>query len=301
MRSVSASGLLGLLLLGPSAWAQSPESAPPTAPAALPAPYAPPPGAPAPSAPDPSDPATIPPQVEAAPIPAAGAAGGFCYAGPHPVDTRVAAGPAWDDARGQHIHFYAPFDLRLFAYRDGCYHFIGDPSDFGYRGQTFTYYGAHPVLDGYGGGWCFAIGAHAHPWEPWDVRFRVVGGRFFWTGPYDRHFWAYWPYWAHYYERLYPTYYRGGRFHARPGWAPREARGLGWDASGRPQGGDPVHPNYRPGDRVAPPIMRVPQPPVLDETWRARPDGPPDRSGAGRASTGTWGAPRNRVRRRGAD
>jgi hypothetical protein len=193
------------------------------------------------------------------------------------VDTRVAAGPAWDDAQGQHIHFYAPFDLRLFAHRDGCYHFIGDPTDFGYRGATFAYYGAHPVHAGHGGGWCFAIGGHAHAWRPWDARFRFVGPWYFWTGAYDRHFWAYWPYWAYFYEHHYPTYYRGGRFHGRLGWAQRV---------GRLQGRDDRS-DWDRDDRVAPPITRVPPPTrlITSDTWRARPPAPADRGGGDRPDT----------------
>jgi hypothetical protein len=33
---------------------------------------------------------------------------------------------------GRHIHGYPPFDLRLFNFQNGCYYFIGDPTDFGY-------------------------------------------------------------------------------------------------------------------------------------------------------------------------
>ena len=61
---------------------------------------------------------------------------GYCYVGPHPVDTRVVPGPAFDDTQGQHIRPYAPIDLRLFSYRNGCYYFVGDPRDFGYGGQS---------------------------------------------------------------------------------------------------------------------------------------------------------------------
>jgi hypothetical protein len=160
----------------------------------------------------------VPPQVEEAPI--ATVNGGFCFAGPHPTDPRFAAGASWDDNPGTHVHEYPPIDLRLFSLQNGCYYFVGDPSDFGFRGQTFAYYGAHPVLPNYGGGWCYMIGGHHHAWRPWSPYFVVAGPWYYWQGAYDRVFWNYWPYYATYYRREYPTYYRGGRF-ARGGWADR--------------------------------------------------------------------------------
>src|SRR5687768_3781287 len=66
----------------------------------------------------------IPPHTEGVPHPATGG-GGYCYGGPHPVDTRAVGGPAFDDSQGAHIHEYPPIDLRLFTFRDGCYYFIG--------------------------------------------------------------------------------------------------------------------------------------------------------------------------------
>src|SRR5687768_5211058 len=132
--------------------------------------------------------APVPPGVEAAPV--AASAGTYCYSGPHPVDTRVAAGPPWDESQGAHSHTYAPFDLRLFVLKDGCYHFIGDPNDFGYQGQVYSYYGAHPVHDHYGGSWCFMIGGHSHWWRPWSPFFVSMGPWFYWHGPYDAFFWS---------------------------------------------------------------------------------------------------------------
>ena len=94
---------------------------------------------------------------------------------------RTRSTPGWPRARpgtrrqGAHSHTYPPFDLRLFTFKDGCYYFIGDPKDFGYQGQTYSYYGAHPVLDHYGGGWCFMVGGHAHWWRPWSPVFRGGG------------------------------------------------------------------------------------------------------------------------------
>ena len=195
------------------------------------------------AAPPPTDPTAgdpgggaplIPPNVEG---PATRASNGtFCYVGPHPVDTRVVAGASWDPTAGRHFRSYAPIDTRLFALRDGCYYFTGDPRDFGFGGQTYAYYGAHPVLDLYGGGWCFMMGPHTHLWAPWSPSFTVVGSWYYWHGPFDPYFWAYWPYYSFYYRTYYPGYYGGGRFY----------RGGGW--------------------RVAPPIHSVPA-----QTWRGGP------------------------------
>jgi hypothetical protein len=178
----------------------------------------------------------VPPYVEDAPV---AAGNGYCYAGPHPVDTRVAAGGPWDATQTAHVHNYPPFDLRLFVLRDGCYHFIGDPRDFGYTGQTYAYYGAHPIHDHYGGSWCFMIGGHGHWWRPWSPYFITAGPWYYWQGPYDPYFWAYWPYYSHYYGAYYPHYYGGGRF---------------WRGRGHRRGGDWA---------VAPPIGRTARPPAM--------------------------------------
>ncbi len=203
-------------------------------------------------------PPPIPPQAEARPVPGPG--GSYCYEGSHPVDTRVSPGSAWHEANDRHAHFYAPFDMRLFAYQGDCYHFLGDPRDFGYSGSTYSYYGAHPVLDLYGGGWCFMIGGHHHMWRPWSHHFTVIGPWYYWEGAYDGFFWSYYPYYSFYYHNYYPRYYAGGRF----------AREVS----------------------VAPPITHVPAAPsarvptstgAVTETWRGTPPGAP---GAAMAAPG---------------
>lgn len=174
----------------------------------------------------------IPPNIEGPALRAPN--GGYCYVGPHPVDTRMVGGGPWDATTGRHYRPYPPLDARLFALRDGCYYFIGDPRDFGFAGQTYAYYGAHPIRDIYGGGWCFMMGPHTHLWPPWSPSFTVVGSWYYWHGPFDPYFWTYWPYYSFYYRTYYPGYYGGGRFY-RHG-----------------------------GGRVAPPIRSVPP-----NAWRA--------------------------------
>jgi len=168
----------------------------------------------------------IPPYVEGQAIVTSG--GGYCYGGPHP-----APGGGWEASQAPHMHNYAPFDLRLFAFKNGCYYFIGDPRDFGYNGQAYSYYGAHPILDAYGGGWCFMIGPHSHWWRPWSPYFTVVGPWYYWYGPYDPFFWAYWPYYSFYYRAYYPSYYAGGRFYSTWRSAPPITRvpSTGWRGS----------------------------------------------------------------------
>jgi hypothetical protein len=182
------------------------------------------PGSPVP----PAEEYPIPPNVQGAAIPVAG--GGYCFGGPHP-----SPGGGWEATQTTHVHNYPPFDLRLFSYNRGCYYFIGDPRDFGYTGQAFSYYGAHPVSDAYGGGWCFMVGPHTHWWRPWSPYFTVVGPWYYWNGPYDPYFWAYWPFYSFYYRSYYPSYYAGGRF-------------------------------FRGGFRAAPAITRVP--PSAGAGWR---------------------------------
>jgi hypothetical protein len=181
----------------------------------------------------------IPPYVDSPPVMAQG--GGYCFDGPHPVDSRVVPGATWDNSSGRHIHPYPPFDLRLFSFQNGCYYFIGDPTDFGYAGTTYSYYGAHPILGIYGGGWCFMIGPHHHFWRPWSTHFALVGPWYYWDGPYDPFFWTYWPFFHFYYRHHYPHYYARGAFFRGRVVAPRitsvprpMARGnAGWRGPGR--------------------------------------------------------------------
>ena len=194
--------------------------------------------------PPPAEENLIPPHVEGAAVPVAG--GGYCFGGPHP-----APGGGWEAIQTPHTHEYAPFDLRLFAHREGCYHFIGDPRDFGYTGQVYNYYGAHPVHNTYGGGWCFMVGGHYHWWRPWSPYFTVVGPWYYWHGAYDPFFWSYWPYYSYYYRSYYPSYYAGGRYfsngyRAAPGIA--RVPPTGW--RGTPPGGS------TPGWRGTPPGAR---------------------------------------------
>jgi len=156
--------------------------------------------------------------------------GGYCYQGPHPVDTTAAAGPAWDNSPGRHTHFYPPLDLRLFAYSNDCYRFIGDPEDFGFDGQTQAYYGTHPIPDG---GWCFMTGGHHHQFDPWSPQFVMVGPWLHWQGDYDASFWTAWPYYSAFHKDLYPRFYGAGKFQRDHKPAPKLPPGA-WTRKGSP-------------------------------------------------------------------
>jgi len=141
--------------------------------------------------------------------------GTYCFAGSHPdVDGR------WEVAAVPHRHDYAPFDVRLFAYRDGCYFFVGDPVDFGYTGTWYAYLGYHPVPDAFGGGWCFMEGLHRHLWRAWSPEFVPLGPCVLWNGAIDPAAAAYQPYYAAYFSDYYPTYYEEGRFYQTRSAAP---------------------------------------------------------------------------------
>jgi len=211
-------------------------------------------------------PPPIPPYAEGPAVPASG--GGYCFEGPHPVDSNVQPGVTWDGQPGRHVHPYPPFDLRLFTLQNGCYYFIGDPSDFGYAGETYSYYGAHPILAAYGGGWCFMIGPHRHSWRPWSPLFVTVGPWFYWEGPYDPFFWTYWPYYHFYYRAHYPRYYgHGAFFHGNHMVAPRiqtvprpQRAATAWHGAGGNYRAAPLGPRAAPvgpspgapGPRIAP-------------------------------------------------
>jgi hypothetical protein len=236
-------------------------------------------------------PPPIPPYVDSPPVQAAG--GGYCFDGPHPVDSRVEPGVTWDGTAGRHMHGYPPFDLRLFSFQNGCYYFIGDPTDFGYAGDTYSYYGAHPILGIYGGGWCFMIGPHRHFWRPWSPLFVTVGPWFYWEGPYDPFFWTYWPFYHFYFRHHYPTYYSHGAFFRGHAVAPRitsvprpmARSGAAWHGAGRSFRAAPTTPGGAPG---APGVNRTAPMPGAPGTYRGAPAVP--RGAAPGASGGS--APR---------
>ncbi len=148
--------------------------------------------------------------------------GRFRYCTPHPIPNE--AGGGWDASRGEHVRDYPPLDPYLFVERDGCFYFVGDPRDFGYQGETYAYYGSHPVAYDHGGGFCFHVGTHFHLWGPFGPYFMLSDGWWGWAGPLPGWYWWYYPYYHRYWTGYYPRYYGGGRYHRPVG--PPDGRGV---------------------------------------------------------------------------
>jgi hypothetical protein len=164
--------------------------------------------------------------------------GRYRYCGSHPVPRE--AGGGFHTGQEAHEHEYPPFDAYLFAERDDCYHFIGDPRDFGYTGETYSYYGSHPIAHTHGGGFCYYTTSHFHLWAPFGPYFVMSDGWWGWAGPLPYWYWWYYPSYYRYHAAYYPRYYGHGRYYLPPG------RG---GLVGRPP--PPPRPNgYRPGGRL---------------------------------------------------
>ena len=147
--------------------------------------------------------------------------GRYRYCTPHPIPNEVGGG--WDATQGAHERDYPPLDPYLFIERDGCFYFVGDPRDFGYQGETYAYYGSHPVAYDHGGGFCFHVGTHFHLWGPFGPYFMLSDGWWGWAGPLPAWYWWYYPYYHRYWTGYYPRYYGGGRYHHPP---PRAGGGI---------------------------------------------------------------------------
>ena len=89
-----------------------------------------------------------------------------------------------------HVHGFGPQDPRLYRMIDGELYFIGDPAPFGYDGDRYSYYGAHPVVDVHVGSprpvYCYLDGPHYHSYEPpASAEFQVHGGAYFYLGTFQ--------------------------------------------------------------------------------------------------------------------
>lgn len=159
------------------------------------------------------------------PPPAAPARGGdtarTCYLGAHPLppdpDPRS---PRWHHETALHFHPDPPIDPHLYAVKDDCHRFVGDPTDFGFQGVTHRFYGAHPLPPGLvalagGGPWCFIPWAHHHLWQPREPGFALTGPYYTWPGPFSPVFWGAWPHYVDFYRWHYPWGPRAGAGRAR--------------------------------------------------------------------------------------
>jgi hypothetical protein len=86
------------------------------------------------------------------------------YVGVHPLPSDV-----FCEIEGPHLHVGIPeHATTLYRVHEGRYHFIGDPTSFGYDGDTFAYHGHHPiVLVGHvHETFCALDGPHHHLYKP---------------------------------------------------------------------------------------------------------------------------------------
>ena len=61
------------------------------------------------------------------------------YRGPHPMDLDG----RWHDESAVHVHEDLPVGLEPFGNVDGVRVFLADPVSYGWRGETWTFRGAH--------------------------------------------------------------------------------------------------------------------------------------------------------------
>jgi hypothetical protein len=99
------------------------------------------------------------------------AAPAHAYWGPHPDGQG-----GWCPLEGAHTHAYLPFDPYLFTQQGDEYYFIGDPSDFGYTGALYDYYGVHPIEVVYGGDTALRLAITTTSGRPAPTFMPVTGG-----------------------------------------------------------------------------------------------------------------------------
>jgi hypothetical protein len=196
--------------------------------------------------------------------------GVFMYVGIHPIPYDV--GNGFCTIQGPHNHQYQPFDSYLFRQVNGSYYFVGDPWDFGYTQQQFTWYrGEHPVPVEYGDGYCYMSWPHRHHYAPtaqFMPYYRMQGGYYVYRGPYGESYHRWRDTYSHYYRDYYRSNYYGNRYYrVRPAPVYRgvEIRvggpGPGWGyGHGRGYGHGPRV--YGVPQPVPPPVVVQPAPPV---------------------------------------
>jgi hypothetical protein len=125
----------------------------------------------------------------------------YWYFGAHPDN----AG-GWDPTEGAHAHEYPPADPYLYTEENGYYYFIGDPIDFGYSGESYGYYGPHPVALADGGGYCYYDGYHHHLWAAFSPWFEAWQGWYVYNGPFSPWFYSFRDRYARYFRDQYPVH-----------------------------------------------------------------------------------------------
>lgn len=141
----------------------------------------------------------------ALPTPEARAETYVYYYDSHPIPDAFGGGFCYEE--GAHYHVYAPVDLDFYSYHDGYYVFTGDPWFYGYSGDLYWYYDAHPVSLYWGVDVCYIVGPHRHWYTPHHNHssWYRTGGYYYYRGDFPRHYRAS----RHVrLERRYPTRYR---------------------------------------------------------------------------------------------
>jgi hypothetical protein len=115
------------------------------------------------------------------------------FVSPHPVPHKFGGGFCYIDV--PHVHNYLPEDPRMYREDHGQFYFVGDPAPFGYEGQRYAYYGAHPVVDAelhFGHPvFCYIKGPHFHWYQPPpQAQFQLSGGAYWYVGPFPRVYYA---------------------------------------------------------------------------------------------------------------
>lgn len=123
---------------------------------------------------------------------AAGSAGAqqkaIRYAAMHPLSPKAGEGFCYIDA--PHVHDHGPWDKRLYRLVDDEYLFVGDPVPFRYEGETYSYYGPHPIIQVnitlVAPIYCYLDGPHYHAAEPpRSAQFENVGGAYWYVGTFE--------------------------------------------------------------------------------------------------------------------
>ncbi len=99
------------------------------------------------------------------------------YRGPHPIDEDG----NWHFDESVHVHDELPVGLEPFGDIDGLLVFLGDPLEYGYEGEVWTFRGAHPLPGGVSG-YCGLAGEHRHHFAPEGEFRRTSEGAYVFTG-----------------------------------------------------------------------------------------------------------------------
>ena len=99
------------------------------------------------------------------------------YRGPHPIDLEG----HWHDEASVHVHDDLPVGRAPFAEIDGVLVVLASPRAYGYRGDVWTYRGAHPLGPAFNGD-CGIVGEHAHAFAPEGSFRREPSGTYVFSG-----------------------------------------------------------------------------------------------------------------------